>query len=108
MPYQNGSFADPTNEDRADFAKAALDVYMERTGSDLDTAFRDLIGDLGHLWDRADPDLIEDKEVTEFSTEVEHGLATYLCEKYEEEHGEPTMAARYNVEIIYEKVATNG
>jgi len=43
---------DVNNEDRARWAKAALQVFIERTGVDYDDALGDLLCDLMHLSDR--------------------------------------------------------
>jgi hypothetical protein len=53
MPYRDGVFHDPTNADRADFARAALLAYAEQTrydpaDRDLSVAevFEEILGDL--------------------------------------------------------------
>jgi hypothetical protein len=63
MPYKDGAFHEPTNADRADFARAALLVYAEKTRynpADHDLSFPeifeeilcDLLCDLRHLRDQ--------------------------------------------------------
>lgn len=51
MPYKDGKFVEPTNTDRAEWAEEALQVFMKRTGSDIDTAVGDLLADLMHWCD---------------------------------------------------------
>lgn len=44
-------FTDPTNEDRAAWAQAAVRVFMRITGTDDEDAISDLLGNLMHLCD---------------------------------------------------------
>jgi hypothetical protein len=53
MPYKDGVFAEPTNADRADFARAALLAYAEQTRYDpadhdlsVVEVFEEILGDL--------------------------------------------------------------
>ena len=79
MPDAHGT---PNNNDRAEWAREALAGYMKRTGSDIDTAVRDLIGDLGHLFDR---DVVPELDTPhDFKQEVEWAFGVYTAECFEE------------------------
>jgi hypothetical protein len=83
MPMTEHGFMDPNNEDRADFAKVALDAYRDRVKGDFATAFRDLVCDLGHLWDASAEELGD--EYCLWEDEVQFALRGYHEEKLEEE-----------------------
>lgn len=51
MPYE-----EPTNEDRANWALAALEAFEGETRTDRECALSDLLADLRHLADRAGED----------------------------------------------------
>lgn len=82
MPYINGQFEEPTNEDRARWAEVALDAYRAEVRGDMETAFRDLVGDLGHLWDQFKHELGDNYRPWE--DEVASGVRSYEEEKEEE------------------------
>ncbi|WP_024816946.1 hypothetical protein [Arthrobacter sp. 31Y] len=92
MPLTTEGFTEPDNDDRADFAEEALTVYMKRTGSDSDTAIRDLIGDLGHLFDRE----VKQEAGHDFALEVEWAYGTYMEERHEEANNEPPLSANFS------------
>lgn len=80
-------YTEPTNEDRADWGKLAIEPYMKRTGSGIDTAVRDLIADLGHFFDRdVVPELEEDAH--DFRQELDWGYGAYQEELQEESDAE--------------------
>lgn len=50
------TYSDPTNYDRAEWARQTFSRFAELTGSDtLDTQVIDLLADLLHLLDRVEP-----------------------------------------------------
>lgn len=72
----------PTNDDRAEYAHAALEAFQERTRTndeDGDTILRDLLTDLRHWADR---------EGVDFDRELSASLDHFNEEKAEEEEGE--------------------
>lgn len=96
MPLTTEGFTEPDNDDRADFAEEALTVYMKRTGSDSDTAIRDLIGDLGHLFDRE----VKFTAGHDFQLEVEWGFGTYMEERHEEANSLPPLGADFTYSLV--------
>ena len=86
------------NDIRAGFAREALEVYMQATGSDGGSAVRDLIGDLGHLFDR---DIHDGEDIThDYAQEVAWAFGTYAEEKHEEENNLPALGANFEFELM--------
>lgn len=81
LPPEDPDCGDPdrdiTNGKRAGFAAIAIDTYQQITGSDAETAIKDLLGDLQHFCDRHGLD---------FEEELEGGREMY---KYEIDGKEP-------------------
>ncbi len=80
--------ADPDvmNDDRADWAAAAIDAFIDATGADREDALSDLLSDLMHLCDRVD-DLGNFKEQLErarghYEAETASGLSWEAYQAY--------------------------
>lgn len=72
----------PTNQDRADWAEAAIDTFKAETGCDDCDAIPDLLCDLMHLCDAHGADFAKELEraVSSYKVEVkEDGKATLIA-----------------------------
>ncbi len=75
------------NEDRAEFARSAMDVFQRETGSDEEDEFRDLVGNYAHLvyQDMPGPhtgrnvDAVLEHMRHEFDIGLEHFVAEVSC-----------------------------
>jgi hypothetical protein len=79
---------DDQNDDRSDWAEAALVTFAEQTGTDEEDAVADLLCDLMHFCDR---------HGLEFRDELARGEGNYEEETGEERTGSPEPSAKLSI-----------